>query len=73
MSTQSGLKKAHKQFDEISDRLDTTYAAAKRTGNIELQGGVVGIMAKMCADSILNKRLPEKGRYSTPQLGFGCF
>ena len=63
--------KAHKRFNEISDKLDRAYATAEQTGNLELQVGVVGIMEKLCADSILNGRLYEKGRSSTSYIQRG--
>ncbi|KAI0374602.1 hypothetical protein BV20DRAFT_934661 [Pilatotrama ljubarskyi] len=61
LSTRHGLKRTHARFNEMYRRLDGVYASARRAGNQRVMGGVVAIMAKMCADAILRDRLFEKG------------
>ncbi|KAI0674593.1 hypothetical protein C8Q78DRAFT_1076212 [Trametes maxima] len=61
LETRSGLKKVHAHFPEISKKLDTVYVAAQRRGNERLMGAIVGIWAKMCADSILRDKLFQEG------------
>ncbi|TDL19575.1 hypothetical protein BD410DRAFT_900101 [Rickenella mellea] len=55
LSTRSGLKKVHKNFLEIYKRLDNAYT--RNIENDRIVGGIVGIYAKMCADSLLRDRL----------------
>lgn len=45
----------------MSKKLDTVYIAAQKKGNERLMGGIVGIWAKMCADSILRDKLFQEG------------
>ncbi|KDQ60127.1 hypothetical protein JAAARDRAFT_174140 [Jaapia argillacea MUCL 33604] len=59
LTTRHGLKKVHANFDDIYRRLDTAYQ--KNPGNERLVGGIVGIYAKMCADSILRDKLFKAG------------
>ncbi|TBU53389.1 hypothetical protein BD310DRAFT_887831 [Dichomitus squalens] len=61
LTTRHGLKKAHARFNEIYKKLNATYTSAQRQGNEKVMGGVVGIMAKMCADALLRDKLFEKG------------
>ncbi|KAI0707998.1 hypothetical protein C8Q76DRAFT_770754 [Earliella scabrosa] len=61
LSTRHGLRKIHTRFDGIYKRLNATYTAARRDGDEKAMGGVVGIMARMCADALLRDRLFEKG------------
>ncbi|KAI0351545.1 hypothetical protein OH77DRAFT_1411022 [Trametes cingulata] len=61
LSTRHGLKRTHARFNEMYRRLDSAYTSARRSGNQRVMGGVVAIMAKMCADAILRDRLFEKG------------
>ncbi|PIL28173.1 hypothetical protein GSI_09710 [Ganoderma sinense ZZ0214-1] len=60
-TTRHGLKKAHARFNEIYKKLDGTYTAARRRDNEKVMGGVVGIMAKMCADALLRDKLFARG------------
>lgn len=55
METRSGLKKIHANFPQIQKQIDTTFAKYK--GNDKVMGGIVGIWARMCVDSILRDRL----------------
>ncbi|KAH8116088.1 hypothetical protein DFH11DRAFT_1542860 [Phellopilus nigrolimitatus] len=57
MSTRNGYKKIHKDFPAIYGRLNNTYNAF--SSNDRVVGGVVGIYAKMSADTILRDRLFE--------------
>ncbi|KAG5654548.1 hypothetical protein H0H81_000073 [Sphagnurus paluster] len=59
LTTRSGLKKVHANFETIFGRLDK--ACQKYPRNEKILGGVVGIFAKMCADSILRNKLHERG------------
>ncbi|RDB27508.1 hypothetical protein Hypma_003895 [Hypsizygus marmoreus] len=59
ITTRSGLKKVHSNFEAIYRRLDK--ACQKYPENERIVGGVVGIYAKMCADSILRNKLFERG------------
>lgn len=63
MTTRRGLKKIHNHFDEIYKKLDTAYQ--RNIGNERIRGGIVGIYAKMCVDSLLRNKLFERGT-STP-------
>lgn len=59
LTTRSGLKKVHTNFNGIYNRIDSAYQ--KDSGNYKIRGGIVGIFAKMCVDSILRNKLFEKG------------
>ena len=59
ITTRSGLKKVHTNFSVIYKRIDDAYQ--KNLGNYKIRGGIVGIFAKMCVDSILRNKLFEKG------------
>ena len=59
LDTRSGLKKVHADFPDIYRRLSGLYDANLQADNIT--GGVIGIFAKMSADSILRDKLFEKG------------
>ncbi|KAK0442095.1 hypothetical protein EV421DRAFT_594135 [Armillaria borealis] len=59
LTTRSGLKKVHANFDSIYRRLDKTYV--KHESNEKVTGGIAGIYGRMCADKILRDRLFEKG------------
>jgi len=59
LTTRSGLKKVHANFNVIYNRIDKAYQ--RDLGNYKIRGGIVGIFAKMCVDSILRNKLFEKG------------
>ncbi|KAF8651578.1 hypothetical protein AX16_004694 [Volvariella volvacea WC 439] len=59
LTTRSGLKKVHANFASICQKLDAAYEGHK--DNERLAGGIVGIYAKMCSDSILRNKLWAKG------------
>lgn len=59
ITTRSGFKKVHTNFNVIYNRIDNAYQ--KNLGNYKIRGGIVGIFAKMCVDSILRNKLFEKG------------
>ncbi|EIW60332.1 uncharacterized protein TRAVEDRAFT_45581 [Trametes versicolor FP-101664 SS1] len=72
LTTRHGLKKIHARFNDYHKRLDSAYSSARRCSNEKVMGGVVGIMAKMCADAILRDKLFQKGllRKVMPLLAF---
>ncbi|KAJ8701644.1 hypothetical protein PTI98_000408 [Pleurotus ostreatus] len=59
LTTRHGLKKIHADFNNIHRRLDQAYVSNK--GNDKIMGGVVGVFAKMCTDSILRDKIIEGG------------
>ncbi|KAF8962291.1 hypothetical protein BDZ97DRAFT_1120677 [Flammula alnicola] len=59
LTTRSGLKKVHANFNAIYARIDKVYE--KNLNNEKIRGAIVGIFAKMCVDSILRNKLFEKG------------
>ncbi|KAJ7154762.1 hypothetical protein C8R46DRAFT_1005859 [Mycena filopes] len=59
ISTRSGLKRVHANFETIYGRLDRVYAGSR--SNVRIQGGIAGIYARMCVDSILRTKLFHKG------------
>ncbi|EPQ53631.1 hypothetical protein GLOTRDRAFT_63247 [Gloeophyllum trabeum ATCC 11539] len=59
LTTRNGLKKVHANFDEVYRRLDEAYK--NNQGNERVLGGIIGIWAKMCADSILRDKLFRAG------------
>jgi hypothetical protein len=59
IATRGGLKKVHTNFNVIYNRIDNAYQT--NLGNYKIRGGIVGIFAKMCVDSILRNKLFEKG------------
>ncbi|KAJ2933042.1 hypothetical protein H1R20_g4019, partial [Candolleomyces eurysporus] len=59
LTTRKGLKKVHANFDAIYKKLDNAYQ--KNPDNERVRGGIVGIYAKMCVDSLLRNKLYEKG------------
>ena len=63
LTTRNGLKKIHRDFDAIYRRLDRLYD--KNSTNEKIVGGVVGIYAKMCADSILRDKLFKAGLWAS--------
>jgi hypothetical protein len=60
IATRSGLKKVHANFEAIYRRLDKAYQ--KYSDNEKIAGGIIGIYAKMCVDSILRDKLFAKGQ-----------
>ncbi|KAI0790399.1 hypothetical protein C8Q75DRAFT_852150 [Abortiporus biennis] len=59
MNRRSGLKKIHANFPEIYKKLENAYN--QNIGNEKIMGGIVGIWAKMCVDSILRDKLMKAG------------
>ncbi|KAL0060710.1 hypothetical protein AAF712_012490 [Marasmius tenuissimus] len=59
LTTRSGLKKVHTNFDAIFRRLN--QASEEYSDNDKVVAGIIGIYAKMCADSILRNKLFDKG------------
>ena len=59
LSTRSGLKKVHADFNTIYSRIDSFYQ--RNLSNSKIRGAIVGIYAKMCIDAILRNKLFEKG------------
>ena len=55
------MKKVHAKFDKIYKKLEEAYAGAQSRKLERLMGGIVGIWAKMCADSILRDKLFDAG------------
>ncbi|EIN09017.1 hypothetical protein PUNSTDRAFT_102560 [Punctularia strigosozonata HHB-11173 SS5] len=63
LTKRKGLKQIHANFDQLYGRLDAAYNMYTEKGpEFEMiLGGIVGIYAKMCADSLLRDKLFEKG------------
>jgi hypothetical protein len=59
LSTRSGLKKVHANFSSIYSKLEKAYELSGE--NNKIKGGIVGIVAKMCVDSLLRNKLFGKG------------
>ncbi|KAJ7054434.1 hypothetical protein C8F01DRAFT_1163333 [Mycena amicta] len=59
ISRSSGLKKVHAKFDAIYRRLDKAYK--RNAADERIKGGIVGIYARMCVDSLLRNKLFQKG------------
>jgi hypothetical protein len=59
LTTRSGLKKIHTNFEAIYQRLNTAYE--KNPDNEKLRGGIIVIYSKMCVDSLLRNKLFHKG------------
>ncbi|KAF9027198.1 hypothetical protein BDZ89DRAFT_1101933 [Hymenopellis radicata] len=59
LTTRSGLKKVHANFEAIYRRLDKAYE--KHASNEKITGGIAGIYAKMSADVLLRNKLFDKG------------
>lgn len=61
LTTRSGLKKVHMNFDVLHDRLEKLYR--DHASNEKITAAVIGIYAKMCVDSILRDKLFKAGKY----------
>ncbi|KIY63600.1 hypothetical protein CYLTODRAFT_425967 [Cylindrobasidium torrendii FP15055 ss-10] len=59
LTTRSGLRKVHAEFDTIYRRLNATYE--QNSGNVKIMGAVAGTYAQMCVDVLLRDKLFEKG------------
>ncbi|KAJ7098295.1 hypothetical protein C8R44DRAFT_811280 [Mycena epipterygia] len=59
IATRSGLKKVHANFESIHRRLDKAYT--RHASNVRIQGGIVGIYARLCVDSILRNKIFQRG------------
>jgi len=59
LSTRSGLKRVHVNFSTIYSKLENAYEQCGE--NYKIKGGIVGIVAKMCVDSLLRNKLFGKG------------
>ncbi|KAF9480921.1 hypothetical protein BDN70DRAFT_876939 [Pholiota conissans] len=59
LTTRSGLKKVHTNFNTIYARIDKFYE--KNLGNVRIRGAIIGIYAKMCIDALLRTKLFDKG------------
>ncbi|KAI0701962.1 hypothetical protein BC835DRAFT_1411223 [Cytidiella melzeri] len=60
LGNRSGLIKIHANFDDIQKNLESAYT--KYSENEKVAGGIVGIWAAMCTDSILRNRLFQAGK-----------
>ena len=69
MTTRNGLKKIHANFDSIYKKLDSAYQ--RYIDHEGIRGGIVGIYAKMCVDSLLRNKLFEKGVLLSRSSGIG--
>ncbi|KDR72531.1 hypothetical protein GALMADRAFT_751816 [Galerina marginata CBS 339.88] len=58
LDTRSGLKRIYANFEDIHSRMEELYRASEN--HIKIQGAIVGIFARMSADSILRNKLFEK-------------
>ena len=63
MNRRSGLKRIYADFDTVQKKLEAVYK--KYEGNEKVMGGIVGIWARMCADSILRNRVVAAGKHNT--------
>lgn len=61
LTTRSGLKKVHSNFDTVYGRMDKLYESNME--NLKIRGAIALIYAKMCVDTILRDKLFEKGRH----------
>lgn len=61
LTTRSGLKKVHSNFNKVYADMDKLYES--NMDNLKIRGAIVLIYAKMCVDTILRDKLFEKGRY----------
>ena len=59
LTTRKGPRKVYRNFTEIYERIDNTYAAYE--GNQYTRGGTVAVYVKMCAHSILRNMLFRQG------------
>ncbi|PPQ78318.1 hypothetical protein CVT25_011689 [Psilocybe cyanescens] len=59
LTSRSGLKKVHANFNPIFARIESV--CHKNPQNYKIRGAIVGIFAKMCVDSLLRDKLFEKG------------
>lgn len=60
LTTRSGLRKVHANFNSIYSKLHRTYEHSE--SYYKVKGGIVGIAARMCVDSLLRNKLFDKGR-----------
>lgn len=60
LTSRSGLKKIHANFEGICRRIDGVYQA--NLNNEKIRGGIISLYARMCVDSILRNRLFDKGK-----------
>ncbi|KAJ7253706.1 hypothetical protein B0H12DRAFT_1116271 [Mycena haematopus] len=61
LSTRSGLKKVHANFDSIYRRLDKLYT--RSADNVRIKAGISGIYARLSVDSLLRNKLFERGEF----------
>ncbi|PPQ66949.1 hypothetical protein CVT26_009980 [Gymnopilus dilepis] len=59
LTTRGGFKKAHANFNAIYTKIEQIYQ--QHPDNSNLRGAIVGILAKMCIDSLLRNKLFERG------------
>ncbi|KDR72536.1 hypothetical protein GALMADRAFT_73678 [Galerina marginata CBS 339.88] len=59
LTSRSGLKKVHTNFSVIYEKIAKVYQ--RHPENVKIRGGIVGIFAKMCVDSLLRDKLMDKG------------
>ncbi|KAF8582529.1 hypothetical protein K439DRAFT_142344 [Ramaria rubella] len=59
LGTRSGLRKVHRSFPEVYQRLSTCYR--ENSQHHAVQGAIITIYARMCADSLLRDKLFNKG------------
>ncbi|CAA7261150.1 unnamed protein product [Cyclocybe aegerita] len=59
LTTRSGLKEIHANFDVLFARIDKVFS--ENPDDFRIRGGIVGIYTRMCVDAILRNKLFEKG------------
>jgi len=59
MSTRSGLKKVHGNFNAIYNKMVKLYDQDQ--SDWKVKGGIMGIISRMCVDALLRNKLFEKG------------
>uniref|UniRef100_A0A8H7XS32 ARM repeat-containing protein n=1 Tax=Psilocybe cubensis TaxID=181762 RepID=A0A8H7XS32_PSICU len=59
LTSRTGLKQVHTKFNTVFAKIEDVYQ--RNPQNYKLRGGIIGIFAKMCVDSLLRDKLFEKG------------
>ncbi|KAH9477960.1 hypothetical protein JR316_0010193 [Psilocybe cubensis] len=58
LNSRNGFKKVYADFDVIHDRLQTLFDNSK--DSVRVRGAIVGILGKMCTDSLLRNKVFAK-------------
>ncbi|KAI0027602.1 hypothetical protein K488DRAFT_61000 [Vararia minispora EC-137] len=60
LETRQGLKKAHRNFDDVVAKLEKLFAFAVSARSYDLAGGIVAIYSRLSADAILRDRVVQE-------------